>query len=161
MKNNFYQVEIGGLAGLILGYLALTSISFLSPLINEKVSVMFVLAIIIYFIIMLNPKCPLIFNNTAFLYFTAALIAPNEFFVDFWTIIIVFICGSVLTNTVSLKLFKIFLIWKIPVQKCTGIFYQYLSGKSWRASGDNAYFFHNYSASHDFLYHRADLFSLC
>ena len=101
LKNNFLSVEIGGAIGLILAFIAIQTMHILVGYINSTCAVLLPLAVVLFALIVLNPKLPVAFNNTGFAYFTCAFISPTVFIQNFSVVMLLFLTGSVVVNCVT------------------------------------------------------------
>lgn len=105
-KKRFLHVEIGGLVGLILAFLTVLVMLKLSVSIGPIESVMLPLAVVLFVIIVLNPICPMFFNNISFAYFTCAFINVEFFIANFIAIMLVYLLGSIIVNMGCIILLK-------------------------------------------------------
>lgn len=101
LKNNFLSVEIGGAIGLILAFAAIQCMQLLSGYVGLINAVIIPLAVVLFVLIVLNPKLPVAFNNTGFAYFTCAFISPTVFIQNFSVVMLLFLIGSVVVNCVT------------------------------------------------------------
>ena len=97
----FLYTLVGGITGLLLGCTVPLGVKFLMGTVgisNPTVAIIIMLAIAIAALILLNPVCPMVFNNVGFCYFIICLINSSTAVQDLPSNIVSLAAGSVCLN---------------------------------------------------------------
>ena len=108
MKNNLVSIEVGGFVGIIFAFLSILAISTLTPAIGHIPAVMLALAIVLYLIIVLGPKCHVALNNSSFAHFTCAFINAELFATHINEVVVIYMIGSLTVNCLSIWMLNYF-----------------------------------------------------
>lgn len=102
-RKKFFMVLCGSIFGLAAAaFLIWLNTVLVSMGIGAVISVMIPLALVLTMTIMLNPVCPVVFNNCAFAYFIVALIDPTPLGNDLCADIIWTVIGHLVVNGLCL-----------------------------------------------------------
>ena len=108
LRKNFVSVELGGLAGLLFAYGGVQAIAALTPVMGEKAGIMVVLTLVLWVLLVWNPKAPRLLNNAGFAYFTCAMIDVGPLVDHFILLLLLYGAGTLLVNGVSIGLLEFF-----------------------------------------------------
>ncbi|MCI7551727.1 MAG: hypothetical protein PUK40_01580 [Actinomycetaceae bacterium] len=102
----YWEVLVGGAVGIFATYAMLRSIMWLTPYVGELIAFVIPLAIILFVLIVLHPKVPVLFNNVGFAYLLACTINMEAFMMHFWAHVITFVIGTAVLNAVCIFMMK-------------------------------------------------------
>lgn len=99
-NERFFYTLVGGTVGLLLGVCVPSGVKFMMGLgmTNSTFAIIIMLVIAIAALILLNPVCPMVFNNVGFCYFIISLINSSNAVEELPSNIVSLVAGSICLN---------------------------------------------------------------